>query len=210
MRMRLRLAKPVPPAPLSIHWGDSLTAGTGASSVATSYGAYLANSYSPTHTYFNGGVGGDTSTQILTRVMMVDWVRTYPTVIWAGRNNYAAGATVQSDIAAIVANLLTPYYLVVSVINGNYPAEYAGQSDYAKIVALNSALATTYGSKFVDVRTPLVNAYNPAIPQDVTDHTNDIPPSSNRFDNIHQLDAGYVVVANTIKAAMVANSWPGF
>jgi hypothetical protein len=52
------------------------------------------------------------------------------------------------------------------------------------------------------VRSILVAAYNPLIPQDVIDHSNDVPPSSLRFDALHLTTAGYAIVASSIKNVM--------
>jgi lysophospholipase L1-like esterase len=45
------------------------------------------------------------------------------------------------------------------------------------------------------VRSYLVSLYNPNQAQDVTDHSNDVPPTSLRFDTLHLNDAGYQAVA---------------
>lgn len=156
-------------------WGDSLTAGNQDGSGVT-YPNALSALYSPTRTENNKGVSGDTSSQILTRFQALTSSYNFATTIWAGRNNYSSSAQVQSDIAAMVAALTTQEYLVLSIINGEYSNEWSGQSGYNQIIALNAALASTYGSHYLDVRAMLVAAYNPANPVDVIDHANDVPP----------------------------------
>ena len=162
-------------------WGDSLTAGTGGTPFPTQLAALSG------YTVYNGGVGGDTSTQIATRMLGDTAKHSWPTIIWAGRNNYSDPTTVKADIAAMVASLNSQNYIVLSVLNGSYGGyEIPGGAGYAYITQLNSDLASTYGSHFLDVRSYLVSLYNPSIPQDVTDHSNDTPPSSLRSDATRQ------------------------
>lgn len=174
-------------------WGDSLTYGTGATlSYPTDFSALAGKPI------YNGGVVGNTSTQIATR-MLADVSRySWPTIIWAGRNNYTDPTTVKADIAAMVAALGHTHYLVLSVINGEYANEYSGQADYNTIVALNVDLSALYGSHYVDVRSYLVSLYDPLDAQDVIDHGHDIPPASLRSGTIHLNDAGYAAVANKV------------
>lgn len=176
-------------------WGDSLTAGSGLPESES----YPANFSKITgYQYVNGGVGGETSTQIKDRMVAATATYTYPTIIWVGRNNYNSPATVKADIATMVATLGHDRYLVLGIINGDYATEYVGQSGYNTIVALNSDLAAIYGSRFVDIRTYLVSLYDTLLPQDVIDHANDVPPSSLRFDQLHLNNAGYSAVADKL------------
>lgn len=149
---------------------------------------------------FNGGVGGETSTQIATRMLADTVHQSWPTIIWAGNNNYNDPPTVEADVANMVAHLTTSNYVVLSLINGDFPDRYIGQSGYNSIIQINTALAATYGSHYLDVRTYLVSLYDPGNPQDVIDHGNDIVPSSIRFDSIHLNDTGYADLANYIYA----------
>lgn len=176
-------------------WGDSLTAGSGGTPFPDAF--YTLTGYG----IFNGGVGGETSTQIKTRLLADAARRPWLTVIWAGRNNYADPNTVKADIAAMVAALGHDRYLVLGVINGNYnPYEYSGGAGWTFITQLNTDLATIYGSHFVDIRALLVASYDPGTPQDVTDHANDIVPSTKRSDAIHLNTAGYLFVAQQVNA----------
>ena len=112
--------------------------------------------------------------------------QSYLPIFWEGRNNLfttTAGpwgpGQVQSDIAAQVAALPSGLnYLVLPVLNQNYAGERKGTANYAAIISFNNSLAATYGTHFLDVRSLLVNAYNPASPVDVTDHSYDMPPTS--------------------------------
>lgn len=159
-----------------VAWGDSLTAGNEDGS-GTTYPNALAAIYIPPRTVQNQGIGGNTSSQILTRFQAAPSTWPLGTLIWSGRNNYSQSAQVQFDIATMVATLTNPNYIVLSIINGEYAtSEYIGGAGYNQIVALNAALASTYGPRYLDVRSLLVAAYNPANGADVLDHANDVPP----------------------------------
>jgi len=180
-------------------WGDSLTNGTGGTPYPTALSAITG------YITINNGVGGYTSTQILNLFIAAPTQWPNLTIIWSGRNDYTDTATILANIATMVADLGHDGYLILSVLNGNYvPYEAVGGAGYNLIISLNNQLATIYGSKYLNVRSILVAAYNPSIPQDVTDHTNDIPPSSLRSDNIHLNTAGYALVASSINA-VIAN-----
>src|ERR1035437_48466 len=157
-------------------WGDSLTAGTGGTPYLTQLQTLNAR------VIYNGGVGGDTSTQIATRFLADSTHRSWQTIIWSGRNNYSSQSTVLADIASIVAALPNPKrFLVLSVLNGDYAGlEYSGQSGYAQITALDAALAAAYPNNYLDVRAALVAAYSGANAQDVIDYGHDVPPSTLR------------------------------
>jgi len=146
--------------------------------------------------------GGQTSTQIAARFFAEPDLFGDFALIWAGRNNYGERITVESDIASMVSSLTTPNYLILGVINGNYPSEYKGHNwGYLTMTGLNSDLAATYGSRFIDMRTILVNSYNPSSSQDLIDFSHDVVPSSLRTDRVHLNAAGYAIVAQTVYTA---------
>ena len=130
-------------------------------------------------------------------------------IIWSGRNGatYGDSANIKTQIANMVA-FLKPQdkrFAVLSVINAD--TESPGTSAWTAITQLNTDLKTLYPNNYVEVRRPLVRAYNPALPQDVIDFGNDIPPTSLRTDNIHLTDAGYAVVANCVKDFLTEKGW---
>ena len=174
-------------------WGDSLTYGYGGG--GTTFPAELSSLSG--YTVYNGGVSGNTSSQILTRFNADTTKHAWPTIIWAGYNNYNDPAQVKADIAAMVAALGHSNYLVLSVLNGS--SEPSGSSGYNTIIQLNNDLAATYGSHYLDVRSYLVSLYDPGNAQDVIDHGNDVPPSSLRYDTVHLTGAGYTDVAQKIE-----------
>lgn len=133
-------------------------------------------------------------------------------ILEMGRNNFASGAQVQADIAAAVA-YLSPYckkYLVLSVLTGL--SEISGSANYITIIALNAALASTYGGHFVDVTTPPTSAEMAAIgytptSQDNTDIANGVFPTGMRADSIHLTNNGYAIWALRIEAAINSKGW---
>lgn len=171
-----------------VAWGDSLTAG-GQDLTPTTYPLTLGTLFTPNRKVVNEGVGGDGSAQILTRFQANQWAWNSPTVIWSGRNDFTTPSQVQSDIATMVADLTSSKYIVMSILNSEN--EPSGNGNYTTIINLNSALSSTYGSHYLDVRSMLVAAYNPANPIDVLDHNSDIPPYSLRaIDVFGSLTAG--------------------
>src|SRR6266567_7403548 len=110
----------------------------------------------------------------------------YLPVFWEGRNNLLKTAVgpwgpdqIMYDIAAQVATVPAGQnYLVLSVINENYPLERLGGQEYATLKKLNQTLSSTYGTHDLDVRSTLVNSSDPSSPVDTTDHEFDMPPSS--------------------------------
>jgi GDSL-like Lipase/Acylhydrolase family/Chaperone of endosialidase/Bacterial surface protein, Ig-like domain len=175
-------------------WGDSLTSG-GVNLPEVSYPSQL--SALTGYYVYNGGVSGEQSQNIRARMIAATDKYSWPTIIWAGRNNYSNASQVESDIATMVAALTTSHYLILSIPNSS--AEPTGTSNYNQIIALNNYLASTYGSHYLDVRSYLVSQYDPTQPQDVTDHSNDVPPTSLRADSLHFNEAGYQKVAQLIQ-----------
>lgn len=195
--------------PDAVCWGDSLTLGPGGTSP---YPTKLQQVYSPERITYNRGVSGETSTQIAARQEAEAARLNDVAIIWAGRNNFSpAGGvtTVQTDIAAMVGRQTSGKYLVLGIIAGELALEYYGGTERAKIDALNSALASTYGTRFVNTLDALLAAYNPADPQDVIDHGHGIVPASLRLtgDYLHLNDAGRVVIRDIVKQKLDAFGW---
>lgn len=145
-------------------------------------------------TTYDGGVGGQTSTQIKNRMIADTGRYSWPTIIWAGRNNKNDAPQVLSDIAAMVAALNHPYYFILSICNGE--GEGIGTTAYEEIEEINSQLASVYGDKYLDVRSWLVSKYDPDDAQDMLDHEEDIVPTSLREDTIHLNITGNQLMAN--------------
>jgi lysophospholipase L1-like esterase len=183
-------------------WGDSLTAGN-EDGTGVTYPTTLSSDLSNRPVY-NGGVGGQISTQIASRMIADTAKSSWTAVIWAGRNNYTDPSTVEADIASMVASLgSNSHYLILSVMNGSSVTEDAGGAGYAQITGINNYLAATYPGHYFDIREWIIqNGLSQAgiatSSQDQTDYGNDVPPIDLRFDGIHLNAAGYQLVAQQV------------
>lgn len=184
-------------------WGDSLTAGTG----GTPYPAQLSTLSG--YATFNGGVGGNTSSQVKTRFDADTARRGYNVVFWVGRNDFGSGfdaawrTQVKADLAAMVAALGHSRYMVLSILNQN--TAITGTAEHTGIVTLNAELSTIHGSRYFDIRGYLINSALDALgispsAQDLLDIGNDVPPDSLRSDNIHLNTNGYLAVATAVNS----------
>jgi lysophospholipase L1-like esterase len=179
-------------------WGDSLTAGTGATGISGRYPEALRAMRWPVSGMHMGGVGGETSTQIKAR-MVADTLRAdWTTVIWAGRNNYADLATVLADVAEMVGHLTHRRFLVMSVINKANLDENAGTVGYGQIMALNAALAAAYPNNYMDIRSMIVAA---------SAGINDSPNTTWTADGLHLNNTGYAFVADQVGKYLSDAGW---
>lgn len=107
-------------------------------------------------------------------------------LIWAGRNNSSDAPQVESDVAAMVSAVQTNSncYLVMSILNGELDGPRGRSTAYDEIINLNNYEAATYGSHYLDIRSDVVAAYNPANAADILDFNNDIPPYSLRAQDL--------------------------
>lgn len=200
-------------------WGDSLTYGYGSTLPSSnSYPSVLA--VESGYTVSNGGVSSDTSGQIKVRMLADTNSHVLPTIIWAGRNdvytNSAANiiANIDAMIAALAAAGNSNRWLVLNVLNGDYGSfDAPGGAGYLAITNLNEQMRVRYGVRYVPIREALVAAYNPALTNDVIDHSLDIPPESLRFDQLHLTNSGYAAVARYVLTnyqGVLRGEWPAF
>jgi lysophospholipase L1-like esterase len=167
-------------------WGDSLTAAAYPRILTELSGMRVEN----------GGVNGQTSSQIAARMLSATNLHRCPTLLWVGRNNYDQPQTVIRDLESMVEALNRAgnfdRFLVLGVINSSYGGyENRDTAPHRSILELNRQLQQRYGDRFVPVREMLIDAYNPQEPGDVMDHSNDVPPRSLRSDELHLNEAGY-------------------
>jgi lysophospholipase L1-like esterase len=173
-------------------WGDSLTLGNEDGTGVTFPNVLAALLGNPV---VNNGVGGETSTQILTRFNALPAAFGNPVILEMGRNNFSSPVTVKANIASAVAALTTTHYLIHSVL----PSADDSAGSVTNIATLNSDLATVYGTRFVDMLAPLQAASNGSA-GDLADVAAGIVPRSLRFDAVHLNAAGYTIVANALYA----------
>ena len=69
---------------------------------------------------------------------------------------------------------------MLSIPNENVQAEWPGGATYRKIQNVNTQLASSYGSHYLDIRHVLVESYDPALITDVSDFSHDEVPTSLR------------------------------
>lgn len=195
-------AVPLAAAPSSniAAWGDSLT---------PPFALNLQVLY-PERTVYNGGVIGQTSTEIAARqVADAAGRQAWINVLWYGHNNDDAPERIKADIAASIAALApgNSRFIVLSVVNKARPSEFRGAPAYETIIRLNDELAAAYPRNYIDVRSYLVSQYDPSDPQEVADFQNDVVPSSMRYDDIHMRNSGSVLVAKKVKEFIDAEGW---
>lgn len=183
-----------------VDWGDSLTQGAG-STGGLSYPTNLANLTN--FTTINKGIGGETSTQIKDRFLLDTLNHDKSVIIWAGRNNYLSPITVKADIATMIAALGHDRYLVMGIINGDYPLEYKDATNYNVIIQLNADLKELYGEKYVPIREYLVSLHDETT-QGILDFERDIVPYNVRYpgDGIHLNNYGYLKVAEFLNGRL--------
>ncbi|GAB3335328.1 hypothetical protein GCM10027299_44220 [Larkinella ripae] len=180
-----------------VGWGDSLTEGVG--------GTPYLNELEKLTGYktFNGGIAGQTSTQIAKRMLADKEKHSYNTIIWVGRNNYLEPDNIKADIAAMVAALGHSRYLILSIINGHMgPKEQVFGDGHKAITQLNGELYKLYGDHYINVHAYLLSQYNPNSMADIIDHTDDVIPASLRADELHLNSAGYAKVAERINQSL--------
>jgi len=194
-------------------FGDSLTYGVGSGGVGQMNNPWVKTLQTALgRLVYNGGVSGETSSQIRARFTSDDFLTNGSEIYWAGKNNVSASATVISDAATAVAWSKTGRIIVVGVTptTGNDAA--SGQTDYASRMAINASLSSTYGSRYLDLL-PALQAANDGSANDLADVAGGQIPRSLRWsgDNTHISDtvngagfSGAGIVATTIQAKIAA------
>jgi len=99
-------------------------------------------------------------------------------IIWLGRNNLTATATVLADTANAIAGMkcLNKQFVVMGILSG--VTEGSGTANYTNIQSVNSQLRALYPNNYIDIRETLVNASNPALPYDAQCIAADTPGPS--------------------------------
>lgn len=169
---------------------------------AQSYPGALGAKYSPSRLSFGRGVGGETSTQILSRVTS-QASGLYPGnihVIGMLENDPANGVsatTTKANIATAIAQLGLHNF----IRSGLPVCTDAAAASNAQIVQLNTDLKALYGRRFVDINAPLAAA-NDGSAGDLSDIAKGWTPRSLRYDDIHPNAAGRQIIADTLYAAI--------
>jgi lysophospholipase L1-like esterase len=199
-------------------WGDSLFAYI--QDPANSLPAQLGNRYGVES--FNGGVSGETASEIEARFNAAADKHSWVTLIRIGRNSGFATAADRKTTMAVIGRMIAKLhaagnhrYLILPVWNGD--AEYAGGAAAANKVAidlLNEMIATRWPHAFLDTRRHLVlsgmdEAGLTDTGTDATDRARDVIPASLRLpdDFLHGNTAAYQVETNTVGDAIDYRGW---
>lgn len=169
-------------------WGDSLTESTSGGILPhQTYPVQVAKLFSPQRTAYNGGVGGETSTQIAARQTI------YPcgnaiNIFWAGRNDVATSGDVLTPVASMVATMSDERFVVLSILNKTDGTENTGSAARTYITTTNASLLAAYPDNYLDVTTALDN-------------------NSYRGDGLHLNLAGIAIVADAVYDFITAKGW---
>jgi hypothetical protein len=183
-------------------WGDSLTPLL-ASNLQELY---------PAREVYDGGIIGNSSSEVLAREQMdTSGHNAWINIFWFGHVNDNFPDQVKADIAKSVAALApgNSRFIVLSLLNKANGNEVKGGPGYATILQLNRDLAASYPQNYLEVRSFLVNQYDPSNAQDVIDFQNDVVPSSLRFpnDEIHLMNKAESLLARRVQQFIDAKGW---
>lgn len=102
-------------------------------------------------------------------------------IFWEGRDDPVWDPTaIVDNISKQVTAAHSTAYLVMAIINGNYPGEQKGGPGYERILEINDALANAFAGHYLDIREALVAQYDQSSAIDSADFENDEPPTSVR------------------------------
>lgn len=171
-------------------WGDSVALGS-SRFIATASGK----------TVVNFAVGGDTSSQTLTKFLASSNTYGWSTIIDAGNVDTPDYSLVVSNVSQIVNALQTTNYIVLGLlISSNAPA---GTAQHSNFVTANSLLQAQFGAHFTNIHAFLVTQTNGD--SELYYYTNDLVPGHLLKDTIHLTDPGYGLVATNL--VPMINSW---
>lgn len=183
-------------------WGDSLTSGTGGSPYPLQmYPLGAAN-----RAIYNGGVGGEDSTQVLTRFVASTRRADQVTAIWVGNHgtDYTNPTLCLSNINAMIAHLTTSKFVILTALNDN--TQTIGTTGYNQIIALNALITSAFPDNSFDIRAYLLTQGNGGAP-DNADIANGVVPTSLRSDSLHLNTSGYAKVAAQVQAFITGKGW---
>ena len=192
-------------APSTNFWtiGDSMAAGAGVATAPEQWANIMAVNLGRTR--FNLAVGGETSSQMLTRVLADTTHRNWPALIWVGHNSPNAAQTV-ADITASLAwlNMSDARFLIGLPVQNTSSA--VGSAGYNEILATRAAIISAWPNNYVDLPAALAAAGNGGT-NDNADIANGYTPRSLQADSTHLNTAGQVVAEAAWRAAMVARGY---
>ena len=161
---------------------------------------------------YDGEGIGQTSTQVTARVIADSSHRDWITVYWAGHNNIQLDldpSQIKADIAAAVASLApgNNRFVILSVMNNGKPEGIRGGRNYPLVLQVDADLAAMFPNNYLNVRSALIQRYDPSSAQDVQDFNNDVLPTSLRYDEIHLRQEGSLFVAGMVRDFILSKGW---
>lgn len=159
----------------------------------------------------DGAVGGETSSEILTRFLAAPETHDTPTLIMSGHNSVVAddanGTQIKSDITTMTDDLdvLGTDYRVLTLIANSGWTNPSGA--YTTLIAVNSWINTTYGSKAVDIYAHL-RTKGDGSANDIADVAAGVMPRSLQADTIHLNRRGKDFMLDYINGS-VGSNWRG-
>jgi len=178
-------------------WGDSLTAPSG-------YPDLMPSMFDGYRHAYNGGVGGESAAQIRARQVADLSYNQRINLLWAGRNGFKTltPAQIIADIDLMIAHVVGGRWLVFGIL----PSTLDSAGDIATLNTFNAALATAYGSRYVDMKAAM-QAAGDGSANDIADVAADYTPRSLRSDELHPNAAGKAVIASRARAAIMSFGW---
>ncbi|WP_164903071.1 GDSL-type esterase/lipase family protein [Rhizobium leguminosarum] len=162
---------------------------------------------------YNGGIGGQTSTQVTNRSIADIDYQDRGHIFFCGTNGPDSGHTVLGDIQAAVAALPagSKFLILPSFNSSNEPAGSAG---YINKMANNAAVAAAFPNNYLDIRSMLIALQAPGQPyQDGTAYAGDYLSANLRFFNGTSTDALHPnalcvsLYAQMIGDRLIADGW---
>jgi lysophospholipase L1-like esterase len=183
-----------------VAWGDSMVAGFGSSSESTTWRSLLASDLGTT--VYNGGIAGQTSSQVAARQLADTSHQNWFAIYWVGHNSANAAQTL-ADLQAMIAHQTSlNRYLILQPLIGAGSA--VGSANYLEIEATRAAIIANFNAiNIVDM--PAALAANGNGSTDDNDAiSNGYTPVSLRYDTLHLNDAGQAIVYATVRSAINA------
>jgi lysophospholipase L1-like esterase len=192
-------------------WGDSWAAGSGSSLDSTRWVNQIQTMFVRRQDVYEGGVGGNSTSDELTRVN-ADTLFPHARFVFVDKINTSTGETPamwESNVAQILQHP-TGNVLVLSGPTGT--GEGIGTQAYNDTQTINAWLAANYPNNYFDLRGYLISSGLAAAgitptTSDNSDIASDTIPGSLLADGVHLNDAGQKVMAQKVHDVMVAKGW---
>lgn len=218
------------PRPICL-WGDSQGEGASASSVGTRVSSVL--SALSGRFVLNNGVGGDSSTEVLNRVLQMpkeleDYIHVFfpgafhenmidpttgvgynPGTYQRAEDWEHAGRTqlgYNTTIDRMMARIPHGQKLILTPTTANRTNDRPGGLLRPERLLTVAHIQANYPDNYLDVLPPLL-ALSDGSPQDLSDVADEIVPASARADNIHLFDPGHAAIAQLIHDGIEARGW---